>query len=163
MQKKYNRYTLYDVPLFPSHQTGAPTYKLTHNLLAIFVGLDMLLLGIGITLIALSLVWMSAGLIQSMVLTREDLLAVLVLGGLFVATFLLSLPALLYTSSLSPVEEFSSTKLVVLNMTLCLDQVVVVLVGVIIWWRTLQERATFFQYWKNEDEDFRQSLEAKVL
>ncbi|KAI5120718.1 hypothetical protein M0805_006425 [Coniferiporia weirii] len=157
------RYTVYDTPLFflPGQVVDTPTYKLTRILLAVYVGLDLALLGIGITFTALSLVWMKGGLVQGMVLTQRDLISVFALGGLFIATFFVSLPSLVHAFTLPPKREFSSNSFTFLNAILCLDQAVIIGVGVIIWWRTLQERATFFQYWEGYDEDFRNFLQAK--
>lgn len=161
MHRFTRRFTVYSTNIFKSPDP-LPFYQLPKYLLYSYAGLDLVLLALGIGLTSLAISWMDSNPIHSMVLTQLDLLGTLVVGGLFIATFLLSLPALISSSSLSPKREFSSVSLTFLNAVLVIDQIAVITVGAIIWWRTLQERNTFFQYWEQDGSDFTSSLEQKV-
>lgn len=155
------RCTVYSTSPFTSSEPLA-TYSISKYLIMGFVVLDLLLLGVGIAFVALTLAWMNANPIHSMVLTDADLFAGFGLGSLFIATFLFSLPALMHSLSLSPSREFSSTPMTVLNIILSVDQMAVIAAGVIVWWRTLQERSTFSKVWQTSSASFQSALESKV-
>lgn len=161
MNSSAKRCTVYSTSPFTSSEPII-AYGISKYVMLSFVALDFLLLGVGIAFVALSLAWMNANPIHSMVLTDADLFAGFGLGSLFIATFLFSLPALMHSLSLSPSREFSSTPMSVLNVILFVDQMAVIAAGVIVWWRTLQERNTFFKVWQTSSASFQSALESKV-
>jgi len=128
-----------------------PTYSISKRLIIIWVILDLILLCLGITFAALAVTWMNADPVQNMILAEQDLFAGLALGSIFIATFLLSLPALLQSLALSPEKKFPTSPLVFLILVLAVDQLCVIAAGAIVWWRTLQERAEFFVYWEQDN------------
>lgn len=139
-----------------------PRYEVSRLLLRSFALFEALLLGFGATLVTLSIVWMANDPLYGVVFTGKDLTLIFVVGMLFIMTSVLSIPVLIYNSSLPPSKEFSSSSLTFLNAGLFVDMTVVVVAGVVIWWRTLQERATFFVYWQQRDQNFRDAIQEKA-
>lgn len=162
-REQMRRFTTYSMNLLPIFgKYSDPKYSVSPRLLQLFALLDILLTSFGITLITLSFAWTADDPLYGVVFTGTDLLAILVAGVLFMLTFLLSLPAFVSNASLSPKKEFSLTSLTFLNVGLFVDLVAAVVSGVIIWWRTLQERATFFVYWQQRGQNYRDVIQAKV-
>jgi len=142
-------------------QQPIPTYSISRRLIIIWVVLDLILLGFGIAFAALAVTWMNADPVRNMILAELDLFAGLALGSLFIATFLLSLPALLQSLALSPEKTFPTSPLIFLILVLAADQLCIIAAGAIVWWRTLQERAEFFVYWEQDSSGLDAILQNK--
>lgn len=161
--RKFHRLSELKSPVVPFHRdVGVPTYRISYITLLVFVGLGMALLTVGLALTTFAIMWMDDNSMHNMVLANGDLTGVLIIGAMFITTFLFSLPGLLHVFTLSPNKEFSTRPLGILCLALILDQLAVVIVGTMIWWRTLQERATFFGRWESSDEAFLNTLQTKV-
>lgn len=161
--RKFVRLTIDDSlssPIGPP--VGTPTYKISNVLTYTYAALQLLMLGVGLALTAFSLMWIQSGVLHHMVLADGTLPGVLLVGSLFISTFLLSILGLLHIFTLSPSRPFSTLPLDILSYVLLFDEITTVSVGVMIWWRTLRERALFATYWDNGSSSFRSMLESDV-
>jgi len=98
--------------------------------------LDFCLLAAGIIMIAFSIIWRAPNLLRNLVVSNEFLTIGLVLGIAFVSTFIISIGAVIQRNHVT-------IGLVILNWALILCGIGDVVIGSIIWFFTLQERANF--------------------
>lgn len=110
------------------------------SLMGVWVALDVLLLLAGVLSVALSIVWRAPNILMNMVLSPADLTAGTVLGVAFIATFVISIAAIVQRNHVT-------IGLVILNYTLLIDALIVLVVGTFVWMFTLQERANFHTLW----------------
>jgi len=97
---------------------------------------DFLVLSAGIVSLALSFVWKEPNLLLNLSISNADLTAGMVLGIFLIATFFLSIGAILQRNEVT-------IGLVMLNWMLILDALVTLVVGTSIWLFTLAEENNF--------------------
>ncbi|KAJ3501297.1 hypothetical protein NLJ89_g9402 [Agrocybe chaxingu] len=111
------------------------------RLMGVWVGLDILLLAAGAVALALSIVWRAPNVLMNMVLSNADLTAGTILGVALLATFMISVAAIVQRNHVT-------FGLVILNYALVLDAIGVLIIGTFVWFFTLEERANFYKLWK---------------
>jgi hypothetical protein len=110
------------------------------RLMGVWVALDFLLLVAGALTLALSIVWRAPNILLNMVLSQAYLTAGTVLGIALLATFVISVAAIVQRNHVT-------LGLVILNYVLLLDAVGILAIGTFIWFFTLRERANFHEIW----------------
>jgi len=98
--------------------------------------MSFFLLVAGALTLALSFVWRAPNLLLNLVITKGYLTEGLVLGVVLLATWALSVGAIIQPTHVT-------RPLVVLNWMLIVDAIVILVVGTDIWFYTLQERANY--------------------
>jgi hypothetical protein len=134
--------------------------------------MDVLLLGAGGLSVGMSIVWKKPDLIMNTVLTPGMLLgtvssilssvfpsliiclptAGLILGIMLLITFVVSVGAIVQANHVT-------IGLVILNYCLVVDSIAVLIVGTIIWYPSLQQRALFHKSWVNFSDAQRTGLQ----
>lgn len=112
------------------------------QLMAVWGLLDFLLLAAGGGIIAFSVILRAPDALRNLILTDLDLNFGLVLGIMYVATFVISVGAIIQ-------QNHVTIGLAILNWVLIANTVVTVLFGANLWFMTLQENANFGNVWKN--------------
>jgi len=97
---------------------------------------DFCLLSAGIVSLVLSFVWRKPNLLLNLSISDGDLTAGMVLGIFLIATFFLSIIAILQRNQVT-------IGLVLLNWMLVLDALVTLVVGTFVWFYTLKEEDNF--------------------
>ncbi|CAG7854004.1 SubName: Full=Related to tetraspanin Pls1 family-Laccaria bicolor {ECO:0000313/EMBL:CCA73271.1} [Serendipita indica DSM 11827] len=110
------------------------------TLLAVWGVIDFLLLAAGGMTIAISVLFKAPDPIRNIALTDFDLNFGLVLGIFYVATFCLSIGAILQRNHVT-------IGLAILNWALIADAIVTVIYGANLWYMTLQETLNFSRVW----------------
>jgi len=114
--------------------------------------LDLCLLAAGAISIAFSIIWRAPDLLRDLVVSDLDLTVGLVLGIAFVSTFVISVGAVIQRNHIT-------IGLVILNWALVLCGIGDVVIGSIVWFYTLQERANFHLVFQNIDDTTRQKVQ----
>ncbi|OBZ75203.1 hypothetical protein A0H81_04609 [Grifola frondosa] len=109
----------------------------------------------GVMLIAISEVWRAPNLMLNFTLSNADLTAGLGLGIAFLITFVLSIGAVVQRNHVT-------FGFVILNWVLILDAIGVLIVGLFIWFFTLQERNHYFQVFKAQTPETIIKLQDKL-
>jgi len=122
------------------------------RLMGVWVGLDILLVAAGALSLALSIVWRAPNILMNMVISSADLTAGTVLGIALLATFLISIAAIVQRNHVT-------VGLVILNYALLIDAVGILVIGTFIWMFTLQERANFHTLWSEATPAIRIALQ----
>jgi len=107
------------------------------RLLSCYAFVDALLLAAGILSVVMSIVWKAPNLLINFTLSKTDLMAGMVLGITLIATFLISLGAIVQPSRVT-------IGLVILNWALIVDGLAILVVGTYLWYFTLGIRANYF-------------------
>jgi hypothetical protein len=110
------------------------------QLMAVWGFLDFLMLAAGGALIAFSVILKAPDSLRSLVLTDFDLNFGLVVGVLYVATFIISIAAVIQRNHVT-------IGLAILNWVLMVNTVVTVIFGGNLWFMTLQEEKNFGEVW----------------
>ncbi|KAJ7074333.1 tetraspanin [Mycena amicta] len=110
------------------------------GLMGVWALFDILLLGAGGMSIALSILWRKPDILMNLAIDNEFLTAGMVLGIALCATFLVSLGAVVQRNHIT-------VGFVILNWMLVLDSIMVVVVGSMIWFFSLQQRSEFHLRW----------------
>jgi len=97
---------------------------------------DFTLLAAGVVTLALSIVWQQPNFLLNLVLSKADLTAGMVLGVALIATFFLSIGAIVQ-------KNHVTIGLVILNWMLILDALGILIIGTFIWFYTLAEKNNF--------------------
>jgi len=108
--------------------------------MGVWAALDVLLLAAGAVSLALSIVWRAPNVLMNMVLSPADLTAGTVMGIALIATFVISIAAIVQRNHVT-------IGLVILNYALLLDALAILVIGTFVWMFTLQERANFHKLW----------------
>jgi hypothetical protein len=116
--------------------------------MAVWSLLDFLLLAAGGMIIAFSIILRAPDALRNLVLTDFDLNFGLVLGILYVATFVVSVGAIIQ-------QNHVTIGLAILNWVLIVNTVVTVIFGSNFWFMTLQENENFANVWNNTTPDRR--------
>jgi len=116
---------------------------------------DVFLLAAGVLSIVMSIVWRAPNLLLNMTFSSADLTAGTVLGVFLLVTFAVSIGAIVQRNHVT-------IGLVLLNWLLVVDTIVVLVIGTLIWFYTLQERANYHEVWVNESRDTRLALQDKL-
>lgn len=122
------------------------------RLMGVWAGLDICLLAAGAVTLALSIVWRAPNVLMNMVISKADLTAGTVLGIAFIATFAISVAAIVQRNHVT-------VGLVILNYALLLDAIGVFCVGTFIWMFTLHERDNFHKLWAEAPSSTRLTLQ----
>ncbi|KAG6820798.1 hypothetical protein H0H93_011563 [Arthromyces matolae] len=112
----------------------------SRKLMGVWAALDVLLLAAGAVSVAFSIVWRAENTLLNLVITSNYLTVGLALGITLLATFVLSIGAIIQ-------KNHVTLGLVVLNYTLLIDAIGIVIIGTYIWFFTLQERNNFQVRW----------------
>jgi hypothetical protein len=110
------------------------------GLMASWAFIDFLLLAAAGMSIGLSIVWRAPNILMNMAISSEFLTAGLVLGIVLAVTFLVSLGAVVQRNHVT-------IGFVILNWFLIVDAILVTVVGSIIWFFSLRQRAEFQKKW----------------
>ncbi|KAI8998879.1 tetraspanin [Trametes punicea] len=124
------------------------------RLMGAFAFVDICLLAAGVILIVFSEVWRMPNLMLNFTLSNEMLNGGLVLGIFFLLTFVLSIGAVVQ-------KNHVTLGFVLLNWMLIADAVVDIVVGSIVWFFTLGERAHYFQVYNSLSRDTRIEIQDK--
>lgn len=116
---------------------------------------DFCLLAAGVIAIVFSVVWQAPNPLRHLVVTSSDMTAGIVLGVMFLVTFVYSIGAI--------VQRGHVTKpLAILNWVLIVDTFGVVSIGTMIWWATLEERNNFGKAFGEATTDSRLAIQDKL-
>ncbi|KAF8630422.1 hypothetical protein AX15_002970 [Amanita polypyramis BW_CC] len=124
-------------------------------LLGIWTAFDFLLMAAGIVSLVLSMVWRAPDVLRNMVLSPADLIAGTVLGIALLVTFAISIAGVIQRNHVN-------IGLIALNYALLLDAIGVVVIGTLVWWSSLRERAGFRKLWLAASSDSRVILQDKL-
>jgi len=125
-------------------------------LMGVWVVLDIFLLAAGVIALALSIVWRAPNILINIALPSAYLNAGTVLGVALLTTFTISIGAIIQRNRVT-------VGLVLLNYALLVDAIGILVIGTIIWFSTLQERAHFHKWWVNTSPSLRITLQDKFL
>jgi len=114
--------------------------------------LDLCLLAAGAISIAFSIIWRAPDLLRDLVISDLDLTVGLVLGIAFVSTFVISVGAIIQRNHIT-------IGLVILNWALVLCGIADVVIGSVVWFYTLKERANFHLVFQDIDDTTRQKVQ----
>jgi hypothetical protein len=126
----------------------------SRKLMGCWALVDFLLLAAGGASVALSIIWRAPNILMNMVLSPADLTAGLVLGIALLATFVISIGAVVQRNHVT-------MGLVILNYALVLDGIIIVVIGTFVWMFTLHERDNFHDIWLEQTPAARLSLQDK--
>lgn len=118
------------------------------QLMAVWGLLDFLLLGAGGGIIAFSILLRAPDALRNLILTDFDLNFGLVLGILYVATFVVSVGAIIQ-------QNHVTIGLAILNWVLLANTVFTVIFGANLWFMTLRENENFGNVWNTTTPDRR--------
>lgn len=121
----------------------------------VWAGLDFALLAAGAILIAFSIVWRAPDLLRDLIVNPMFLDAGMALGILFEISFLVSLFAITQRKPL--VSGFKA-----LNWTLIANSVAIIVVGSIVWFRTLTPINSNHQIWLAQTPAVQQQIQDKL-
>ncbi|KAH9952212.1 tetraspanin [Amylocystis lapponica] len=113
---------------------------------------DVSLLIAGVIATVFSIIWREPNLLLNFTLSTQKLDAGLILGILFILTFLLSMGALMGKNN-------GTMGFVLLNWMLVLDAVATLIVSTAMWFYTLQERNNYYAVWKEASSETRLELQ----
>jgi len=125
------------------------------RLMGVWAVLDFSLLAAGVASVVLSIVWRAPNLLVNMVLPSGNLMAGMILGVALLLTFALSVGAIVQRSHIT-------IGLVILNYALLIDSLLILIVGTVFWFPTLQMRANFRQLWVQLTPEFRRTLQDQL-
>jgi len=125
-------------------------------LMGVWVVLDVSLLAAGVLTLALSIVWRAPNILVNMAFPSAYLDAGTILGIALLTTFFISIGAIIQRNGVT-------IGLVLLNYALLVDAIGILVMGTIIWFSTLQERAHFHQWWVAASPALRITLQDKFL
>lgn len=125
------------------------------KLMGVWTVLDFLLMAAGAVALAFSIVWRAPNLMMNMVLSSSDLTAGMILGIALLATFAISVGAIVQRNHVT-------IGLVILNYTLIADAIAIVVIGSFVWFYTLRERDNFHEYWVHASHQTRLSLQDQL-
>jgi len=131
------------------------TIMVSKTLIGVWVVLDILLLAAGVLTLVLSIVWHAPNILMNIVLSNTDLTAGTILGIALLTTFMVSVGAIIQRNHVT-------IGLVLLNYALLVDAIGILVIGTIIWFSTLKERANFHQSWMEASPAVRIALQDKL-
>jgi len=126
----------------------------SRTLTAVWAGLDFALLVAGIISIVFSVMWKNSSVLMNFVLFDLNLTIGIVLGTMFLVSFLISLFAITQRKPLTG-------GLRVLNWALVLDSLAVLAIGSIIWFYSLREPANYQKVWLQQSSNIQIALQDK--
>jgi len=112
----------------------------SRTLTAVWAALDFCLMASGVVCIAFSLIWRAPNLVRDLTISHMDLNAGLILGIMLEIAFVISLFAITQSKPLT-----SGFRL--FNWALVADSIAIIVVGAIVWFYTLEERAEYQEVW----------------
>ncbi|KAF9036957.1 tetraspanin Pls1 family [Hymenopellis radicata] len=124
----------------------------SRKLMGCFAFVDLCLVAAGAVAVAFSIIWRAPNILMNMVLSSADLTAGLVLGIALLATFVVSIIAVVQRNHVT-------IGFVILNYCLILDGLIVIVIGTFVWYFTLQERVNFHKVWADQPTQTRITLQ----
>nr|GAT55481.1 predicted protein [Mycena chlorophos] len=128
------------ISLSSSSFSAETAIMVSKGLMGFWGFVDFLLLGAGGMSIALSIVWREPSVLMNLTLDNQFLTAGMVVGIALVATFLVSLGAVVQ-------KNHVTGGFVILNYILVADAIIVLVVGSMIWFFSLRQRSEFHTRW----------------
>lgn len=125
------------------------------SLKSVWAFLNVALLASGAILIAFSVVWRAPDVVRNFLVSNLDLTAGLILGIMFLVTWLISIAGILQ-------QNHVTVGLVMTNWALILDAIGVLIIGTMVWIYTLEPTKNFLQEWEAASPATRQALQDKV-
>jgi len=116
---------------------------------------DVCLLAAGVISIVFSILWQAPDSLRHVVITSADLKSGLALGVAFLITFVFSIGAIVQPNHVT-------RPLAILNWILIVDTLGIVIIGTMIWWATLNERANFAMAFNETTTETRLALQDKL-
>jgi len=126
----------------------------SRTLTTVWAGLDFALLVAGIISIVFSVMWKNSSLLMNFVLFDLNLTVGIVLGTMFLVSFLISLFAITQRKPLT-------SGLRVLNWALVLDSLAILAIGSIIWFYSLREPTNYQKVWLQQSSQTQTALQDK--
>ncbi|KAJ3974734.1 tetraspanin Pls1 family [Lentinula raphanica] len=108
----------------------------SRKLMGFWALFDVCLLAAGVISIVFSVVYRKQDILLNLTISKGDLLAALIMGIMLVATFVFSIGAIVQ-------KNHVTMGLVILNYILVADAIVVLVIGTIVWFFSLQQRNNF--------------------
>jgi len=124
----------------------------SRKLLGAYAFASFCMLAAGVISIAFSIVWRAPNVLRNIIISSGDLTIGLVLGIAYIITWIVSVGAIVQPTHVT-------IGLVVLNWALLGDAIITLVVGTIIWFFTLQERANFAPIFANASTNIRQGVQ----
>lgn len=125
------------------------------SLKSVWALLNVALLASGAILIAFSVIWRTPDVVRNFLISNLDLTAGLVLGIMFLVTWLISIAGILQ-------QNHVTVGLVATNWALIMDAIGVMITGTMVWVYTLQPTKNFLQEWEATSPLTRQSMQDTV-
>lgn len=122
------------------------------SLKSVWAFLNVALLASGAILIAFSVIWRTPDVVRNFLITNLDLTAGLVLGIMFLVTWLISIAGILQ-------QNHVTVGLVATNWALIMDAIGVMIIGTMVWVYTLQPTKNFLGEWEATSSLTRQSIQ----
>jgi len=127
----------------------------SRKLLGAYAFSSFSVLAAGVVSIAFSIVWRAPNVLRNLIISPSDLTIGIIIGVVYLITFAVSIGAIIQPAHVT-------IGLVILNWTLLADAVVTLVVGSIIWFYTLRERANFAVVFDKSSTAIRQSVQDKL-
>ncbi|KAK4685201.1 hypothetical protein P7C73_g4954, partial [Tremellales sp. Uapishka_1] len=125
------------------------------KLLILWGVLDIFLLASGVISIAFSFIWAKPNVLLNMIFEQVNLKLGLVLGIVYIVSCLLSIPGIM-----SPNEKTGMLK--VLNFKLIVDSTLTFVIGTVIWFYSLRQRAEYSVVWGEQTPGVQQEIQDTV-
>ncbi|KAG8981879.1 phospholipid scramblase 1 [Tulasnella sp. 425] len=122
------------------------------SLKSVWAFLNVALLASGAVLIAFSVIWRTPDVVRNFLISNLDLTAGLVLGIMFLVTWLISIAGILQ-------QNHVTVGLVATNWALIMDAIGVMIIGTMVWVYTLQPTKNFLGEWEATSSVTRQSIQ----
>jgi len=125
------------------------------GLMAAWAFFDVCLLASGVIAVVIPVLWQAPDPLRHFVISPTDLTAGLAIGIMMLITFVLSIGAIVQPNHVT-------RPLSILNWALIADTLAVVIVGTMIWWATLKERANFSDGFDQATDATRLAIQDKL-
>jgi len=124
----------------------------SRTLTAVWAGLDLALLAAGLISVIFSIIWRNSSLLMNFILFEINITAGLILGAMFLLSFLISLFAITQRKPLT-------SGLKILNWSLIADSFAVLVIGSIIWFYSLREPTNYQRVWLKQPSNIQIALQ----
>jgi len=124
----------------------------SRKLLGAYAFTSFCMLAAGVISIAFSIVWRAPNVLRNIAISSSDLTIGLVIGVAYLITWIISVGAIIQPTHVT-------IGLVFLNWTLLGDAIITLIVGTIIWFFTLRERANFAKIFDSASPTIRQGVQ----
>jgi len=124
----------------------------SRKLLGAYAFASFCMLAAGVISIAFAIVWRAPNVLRNLIINSSDIDIGIVIGVAYLVTFAISIGAIIQPSHVT-------IGLVILNWTLLGDALITLVVGSIIWFFTLRERAGFSKAFNAASPTIRQGVQ----